>query len=254
MSLDADRRALAAVRFVDLATGAMIADPLTLESEGRWTQNRTGDWVLREHPALPGYDTSFATPTGLPDVGSIRVRVVVRDPARRWVPRAFRVPLPRLPHHGTHDLYARIEVPLGPGPAVPLRQSWGALRLHVRFAPGPETPEGVPIEGALVRVTTDAGELRAMTLTDARGEATAPVPRIPLYAPGDGTGPVLEPRIPHRLHVVVDRGATDPSTGRRAQVADPDELWFRRASLTRGGGTALLSVGREITRVVDIPA
>lgn len=250
--MSSERRVLAAVRFVDLATGDRVSDPLRLQSVGRWIQNRSGDWVLVDHPDFSDLATRFEQPGGLPAPGTVPLRVVVSDPRLRWVARAFRIGLPRLPKNPWHDLLEPVVVTLGPGPAVPLRSTWSALRVHVRIPAAPGR-DAVPLEGALVRVTTAAGDLRAQTLTDARGEATAPVARVPLFAAGEDSGPVLEPQVLHRLHVVVDPAVTDPETGRRASVADPDDLWSRRAALAHVGGTALLTVGRELARVVDVP-
>lgn len=249
---DLDRRVLAAVRFTDPATGRPIDSGLdvTPVGAGRWFANRSGLWVLRAEGLLDAHAHAFDAPPGAPAPESDDAAAVVIDRSSRYLPRRFTVRVPRV----GAALTTPIEVPLCPGPALPLQRAWGAVRLSIGWALAPGETLRQGIEGALVRLDAlELGGLRCVSLSDARGEALLVAPGIPAFLPGDDDGEVLRATVLHTVRVVVDRARTRVD-GSRTETADPDDLWQRRAalalvtppdvSLAQGGSHAL---------TVDVP-
>lgn len=231
----ADRRILAAVRFMDRASGAPITDRLTLSAEGcKWWQNRSGLWVMAAAPALSGHTRTFESAPGAPAAGSVVVPCTVSDPRLRWLPRSFRVAVPR----GAVDIIrAPLDIYLPPSPAAPVRTTWGAVRVSVR------SNAGQPIEGALIRVSRTGNE--QLGLTDSRGEALVPLPGIPLFTTGAGSSAALQSRSNHKLYVVVDPTVTDHITGLRSVPADPEGLWSGRSRCVSTSRSFTLAAGES---------
>mgnify|MGYP000489136104 CR=1 FL=1 len=61
--------------------------------------------------------------------------------------------------------------------------------------------------------------------------------------PGDGEDEVVSGTVRHRIRVIADLAATDLDTGRRATLADPQDLWDRRTSLAQSGRSRNLTAG-----------
>jgi len=249
----ATRRVLGAVRLLDWATGALVTAPLKVSAPGAtWTQNRSGTWVLSALDGLASHAHEFTAPPSTPAARSITVTSVVTDPRRAWQPRAFTFKVPRPVGSGPNDLFTPQDVFLPPSPTTPVRATWAAVRLSVKFATDASHPVAVPIEGALVRMVT-GGEVRCMSLTDERGEALVIGHSIPMFSAGDDET-IIAPAQPHDLTIVVDPAATDADTGRRTTVADPDDLWARRASLRRvAKNNQPLAPGDERSLPITIP-
>lgn len=246
MSMNAIR-ALAAVRFFDRASGSTVTAPLRIEMTGaRGVRNRSGLWVISAADGVPSDAPESIAPQ------SVLVSCAVFDDSGRYLPRAFSVAVPRAPH-GDPDLFAAVPIDLSPSPAMPLRRTWAGVRVQVRFAPSASEPEGTPIEGALVRLHTPALELRGQSLSARNGQALAIGAGIAPFTPADEDTFVITPATPHQLNVVVDLAATDARTGRRTQLADPDDLWSRRALLEHVQRPIALAAGEQQVQLFDIP-
>jgi hypothetical protein len=250
-----DRRVLAAVRFVDPVTGRPVTSGsgLTVRplGRGRWHPNRSGLWVLRAEGVLDDHARAFeAAPGGTP-AGSVQLTADVRDATGAWAPRRFVVSVPRV----GDDLLTPIDVLLCPSSALPLRASWAAVRVHVAWEADGDHPDPVGIEGALVRLeAAELGGARCVALTDARGEALVVGHGIPRLLPGTDADTVVRGTVEHQLRVVVERSATDFDTGRHDALADPDDLWDRRAVLaTEDPPPFDLAVGGRHAVTVLIP-
>jgi len=247
------RRALAAVRFMDYPTGRPVVAPMRVVAEGtRWVHSQSGAWVLLGAPGLEAHTTSFEAPPSTPPVGSVTVDVVATEPTGTYLPRAFSIALPRPVGNGPDDLSTPVEVYLPPSPGAFLRRTWAAVRVHVRLAPDADHPSGTPVEGALVRLEVPGEGVRCMSLTDPRGEALVIGHGIPRFSAGDDDD-IVASTLDHDVTTVVDPAVTDASTGRRASVADPDDLWARRNSLRLASTTLSLAPGDEHHLVFDIP-
>jgi hypothetical protein len=226
-----DRRALAAVRFLDPITRRPVPDGLEVRvptGSASFYPNASGMWVLRARGVLPTHAHAFEAPPGAPAEGSVTVSAEVHDTRGRYLPRAFQLAVPRV----GEALFTPVDVELAPSPSLPLRQTWAAVRVSVRFGTDGDHPEVVPIEGAYVRLSAaELGGLRCGSLTDARGEALVVGHGIPRFLPGEDEETVIRATVAHELRVVVDEAATDLGTGRRSALADPDDLWERRDEL-----------------------
>jgi hypothetical protein len=234
----ADRRVLAAIRLVDDAVASRPDERCVVSGPGTWVENRSGDWVLVDHPALPTFERAFVTPDGA--VASLPVVAEARPLGRRYLARRFRFSVPRT----GPAMYEPVVVSMPPSPAHALRPTWTAVRAVVRWAAQGAQP-AVPLEGVLVRLSV-GGALRTQTLTDARGEALA------ISAGLLATG--LDPAVPHKLTHVLDPAATEAATGRRTSLADPDDLWERRASLMlKTTSSRPLKPGEETVFSVEFP-
>ncbi|MCB9742421.1 MAG: hypothetical protein H6740_07475 [Alphaproteobacteria bacterium] len=247
-----DRRALAAVRFRDQATGSFVSAGLVVQGgEGRWVQNRSGVWVLTRAPGLEHHRFEFDAPPDSPPERSVSVSAVVVDARGRYLPRTFTLGVPRIPGDSGDDLFDAVVVDLPPSPALPLRPAWACARVTVRTEPTPTWPQGMPIEGALVRLyRRDHGEV-CRGLTDHHGEALVISTGLPLFAAGESA--VFDARVHHSARAVVDLSAYDMETGRRAAPADPDALWAARASLPDRSRGFDLSPGEMVSRDIEIP-
>jgi len=252
MSLDVlDRRVLAAVRFTDPATGASVPDGLRVESSATFRENRSGYWVLWPQGVLDDHRFAFSEAPGSPAEGSITVQGTVHDALRRFAPRAFSIDVPRV----GDDLHTPVDVMLPSGPGRPVRQTWAAVWVSVHWDTDPDHPEPVPIQGALVRLSSDdLGGLRGIGLTNVRGQALVVGAAIPRNAPsGMDSGSVLRPATNHDLNVVVETGQTHARTGRRLSVPDPDDLWDRRGALTTFSSVVALNAGDSEALSFTVP-
>ncbi|MFL5493836.1 MAG: hypothetical protein ACJ8DC_05545 [Gemmatimonadales bacterium] len=198
-----DRRVLAALRFVDGVTGAMLQRPLVLEAPGtRWIRNASGHWVLAEAPGLESHPGAFIAPPATPALGSVALTIGVRDPAGSYLARRVTIALPRNPDPGAADqpasLFRPIAVPLYLAPAASLASGWAVLRLTVTGA----TPAS-RLGGALLRVALASdGTVLARGLSDDRGEALVAVPGIPVTTWSEAPGAVIVNQIEARVAVI----------------------------------------------------
>lgn len=229
MSESVDRRYLAAVRFVDAASGSTIQTGLSVASEkARFFRNRSGLYVVSGADGLDHHAVEFEQPPPSPDPQSIEIQASVVDGTDAYLARSFRLELPRSgAAPGNDSLFQPIDVPLYPSPRAQGESNWAAVRATLRSALGSHPR----LSGALARVVreSDGGVLGTgmSELTfDARrperarvttGELLVFVPGIPVTLWGEEPDePVLSHEIGVRLEVVFD-----PDAG---IVPDPDLL------------------------------
>jgi hypothetical protein len=181
-----DRRALAAIRFVDAVTGAPADGRVTLAAAGlSIVRKRSGDIVVLAAPGLEEHRVSFTAPPATPALGSVSTAIDARPTSPAYAARRFALQLPRDPdpaHRGNPDsLFNAARVELLPSPAYPPSGQAAALRVCVRRADDERR-----IASALVRLRPSAGLSSTRALTDAAGEALLVVRGVPMASPGPG--------------------------------------------------------------------
>jgi hypothetical protein len=226
MSELADRRYLGALRFVDVASGAAVRAPLEVVSEqARFFANRSNLYVIAAADGLTAHLDAFEAPPASPPPGAFEIEGLVADPAELFLPRRFRVSLPRVPSSGDPaSLYAPIDVALYPSSRGRAEGNWAEVRASLR------TEDDARASGAFARVVRESdgatlGRGMSEPSFDRRrperprstaGELLVFVPGIPVTLWGDPGEPVLVHEVAVRLEV-----AFDPDAG---AIPDPDVL------------------------------
>lgn len=210
-----ESRAIAALRFVDAATRVPIATPLDVEvARSTLRRNGSGLYVITSAAALPGHETSFEAPPDQPPVGSVALRVLVRDPSARYLARSASIALPRDPdpsHAAQADsLFRAIDIALCAASAAPVGANWSVLRVSVAAA-------NDAIGGALLRVIAN-GTVLARGMSDWRGEALVVVPGVPVTTWSDDPAVVVVDTLAAQLEVTVE-----PASLQRVPLADVRE-------------------------------
>jgi hypothetical protein len=244
MAVVADR-VLAAVRFVDQATGATVPTALVVRSQAALgVQNRSGLWVVRAAESVPADPEQIAP-------GSITVEAEVSAAGSPYLARAFSLNLPRA-LAGADSVFEAEDVVLPPSPVTPLRSTWAAVYFSVAFAADASHPQVTPLEGALVRLRHGT-ELTCMSLTNDLGEAVVIAPRVPMFSAAADDSTIIDISVTHDVDVVVDVAQVDAATGRRRRLADPDDIWLRRAQLVQRSVQVALAPGQQVSRGVLLP-
>ncbi|WP_157269837.1 hypothetical protein [Azohydromonas aeria] len=230
-----ERRVFGAIEFLDDVTGARVLAPLSVAGPGlRIVPNHGGLYVLR---AWAGHDDYTRAFDGAPaDPPRSEVALSVHDPARRYLPRAFSLALPRrLPTPGqpvpdADNALRPVPVRLAPAPALPLRGSWAVLRLQV-VADGSTPPLG--LANVLVEATPAVAGLAVQrTLTDTRGEALVAIAGVPPLLPDPGPSGLTR-EFGLALRLVLDRAVVRTSAeaaDSNLPLADPDLIARRLAA------------------------
>lgn len=238
-------RVLGAVRFVDQTTGATVPNSISVRSQSALgVQNRSGLWLIRAAEGVP---------TDPEQVGasSVVINAEVWVAGAPYLARAFTVAVPR-PLAGADSVFEPLDVVLPPSPTTPLRSTWAALYFNVGLATDVAHPEVIPLEGALVRLR-NGPQVVCMSLTNVLGEALAIAPSVPMFSAGADDSTIMDASVVHDVDVVVDLGASDGATGRRLLLADPDDMWSRRAQLVQQSFQVALAPGQQVSRSVLIP-
>ena len=222
------RRVWAALRFVDAMSARTIDSPLRVDLPGaRLLRNRAALFVVvgRDTPpaSLAAFDIYESAFDPIPAAAAVTLNGRVVDPTGRYLPRRFRLELPRaatpapaaLPG-SIAALFEATTITLDPAPATPLLPTWAALRLSV-------TRAGRPAANAAIRVRRPAGTVLGRGMTDARGEALVAVVGVAQVTPG-ADELVVEREI--ATEIVVSFDAAAPAGG----LVDPDLLAERAAS------------------------
>jgi hypothetical protein len=237
-----DRRALAALRFVDAVSGVPVEGRIALAAAGvSVVRKRSGDIVVLAAPGLEEHRSSFLAPPATPAIGTVPVAIDARPLSPAYAARRFALRLPRDPDPDNRDdpdsLFNAAIVELLPSPAYQASGQAAALRVTVR-----RTDDQRRVGGALVRLRPAGGLLPARAMTDATGEALLVVRGVPLASPGPGATTVAD--IAAEVDVLVDPAlasfvADDALDAARAAALaqsagfiDPDDLE------TRLGGAA----------------
>jgi hypothetical protein len=251
-----DRRALAALMFVD-AAGRSVTTPVMINSPGvRILKKRPGQVVVMNAPGLSVYADSFLAPPATPAVGSVAVPLDLHPADPSFGPRRFVLALPRDPDpaHANNpaSLFQPVEVPLLPGPSAIATGLLSAMRVSVT-----RSTDGFAVEGALVRLRPEGGRPQARALTDPAGDALLLVPGVPMSSPGSG-GTVL-PDIAADLDVVIDPNlvrfnaaaaladARAAAAARLSNLIDPDDVESRLAGSATTPVTVRIAAGQTRT-------
>lgn len=211
-------RALAALRFVDAASGLTVETPLRIVAPlgARVLRNRSGMYVLHAHRPLAAHSDAFLEPPPAPTIGSVSLRIEAHDASGLYLARAVTIQLPRnaQPANAATDgsLFRAIPVELYRAPSAPVGSNWAALRVSLR-----EGASGDALGGALLRVAS-GGRTLARGQSDWRGEALVPVVGIPVSTWSDGEDTVLVSEIDATLEVFFDAA----SGGTRTPAAQLD--------------------------------
>ncbi|XXY17243.1 hypothetical protein WME88_54325 [Sorangium sp. So ce216] len=227
----AERRYLGAVRFVEATTRTPIRGPLLVSAENaRFFVNRRGLHVIETADGLAAHGDSFEGAPPSPALRSMHVSGVVRDASLRYLPRRFRLELPRDPdpaHAGSPDsLFQPVEIPLYPAPGAATEPGWTLLRATLL-----RQDDRSRLPGAFLRIrrASDDVELAAGISDVGRdpvdpsrprrtaGEALVPVAGLPITHWNHDPGPVLV----NRVDVVVEVTHAPPAGD---GIPDPDAL------------------------------
>ncbi len=141
MSLDCiDRRVLGAVRCLDATTGSSLSNPVLLKAKGiNFGRNRSGYYVILGapgYPSLQAHTRVFQQPPATPALGSVTVELQVSDPSGQYLPRRYKLPLPRdpLPQNAdrSNSLFQPADILLYPTPIAHTAPGWAVIRATVR--------------------------------------------------------------------------------------------------------------------------
>jgi hypothetical protein len=250
-----DSRVLAAVRFVDVTTGAPLLGNLNVSADGvAGVRNRSGLFVITHVDGFEDYEASFTAPPPpppppSPPLGFVTVSLTASDPLGRYLPRVAHIALPRDPDPAgaaaPASLFQPIEVALYPSPTAASDPGWALVRASVRRK-GNGATDGLP--GAFLRVVSaaDATNVLARGFADGRGEAFVPIAGLPAVVWGaTADSPVLA----RQLDAVID-AYFDPAAG--AGPSDPEGMEASRATLPTASAAISLSSGREISVLLEI--
>jgi hypothetical protein len=247
-----ERRALAALVFVD-ALGARIVTPVAVVSPGvRLLAKRPGELVVMAAPGLATHDV-FAAPPAVPAIGSVAVSLDIRPAARGLGARRFALRLPRNPAPAdplpADSLFRPVEIPLLPAPGATPTGLAAALSVTLR-----RDFDGRRIEGALIRLTPDGGRPVARALTNAAGEALLLVPAVPVSVPGPAA--TVLPDLGATLDAIVDPAlarfhaeealdaAREAAARRLSGFVDPDDVEARLAGAATPATVLRIAAGR----------
>lgn len=134
------KRALGALAFVDVTTGRLITDGLSVRAvthELRMSTNRSGLFVIRhlDDALWRAYMGQFehvfdgTLPSANTSLPNVRFEVI--DTRRRYVPRAVEVTLPRLKNDGSSETEA-LEVSMYPTPQGVMATNWSPVRAYIQ--------------------------------------------------------------------------------------------------------------------------
>ena len=202
-----DTRALAAVRFVDAATGFTVGTGLRLTTSpaADLMRNRSGLYIVRRHASLAAHTEAFLAPPATPAPGGVPLVFQVDDPAGIYLPRTVRLDLPRdaAPENADAEdsLFQPFEVELYRSPASPLGANWAALRISLT-----ERASGDALGGALIRVVAN-GDVLARSTSDWRGEALVAVVGVPITTWSEDEDAVIATEIAATVEVFFDASA-----------------------------------------------
>ena len=255
----ADRRALAALVFVD-ALGARVVSPVSVAAPGvKLLRKRPGDMVVMGVPDLASHDVFTAPPDDTP-VGSLAVQLDIRPAARGLGARRYALRLPRNPLIAdplpADSLFRPVEIVLLPSPGATPTGLVAALSVTLRRA-----DDARRIEGALIRLTPEGGRPVSRAMTDASGEALLFVPGVPVSMPGPAA--TVLPDLAATLDAIVDPdlarfhrdaeldAARDAAARRVSGFVDPDDIETRLADEATPALALRIAAGRTRTARLD---
>src|SRR5271157_5611555 len=181
-----ERRILGAFRMVSAMTATSIDGDFALDTgELDVLRNRSGIYVVRDAPGMHEL-TLKSEALGVTIPAQQQFELTVRDDSRVYLPRRFKLNLPRkiAPASDPDSVMNAVPVQLYPTAAAPTTQSWALLRVSVIKAGGAAN-NGLPWSLVEVRQKSD-GTLLKTGITDARGEALVAVLGLPARAANGG--------------------------------------------------------------------
>jgi len=259
-----DSRVLAAVRFVDAATGFAVGAGLNLTAPAaaQLTRNRSGLYIVRRHVPLAAHSDAFLAPPAAPAIGSVPFVFEVDDPVGVYLRRTVRLDLPRdaAPENADADtsLFRPVEVELYRSPAAALGANWAALRISLT-----ERASGDALAGALIRVVAN-GDVLARGTSDWRGEALVAVVGVPITTWAEDEAAVVVTEIDATLQVFFDASAgsvrlpAEQLAARRqpARLPAPDPQAIENNPAARVGAAPVsIAAGRPLALALalDLP-
>ena len=259
-----ERRVLGALRCVDATTGAPLDQTLRLEAPAgaRILRNRSGLLVIHWWPALAQHAAAFASPPADVPLGSLTLMLTVSDPLGHYLPRLVRVALPRDADPTNAELpgslFRPLTVPMYPSTTARVGANWACVSVSVF-----ELGSGDALGGVLLRVVA-AGALRALGLSDWRGEALVPVAGIPVTTWSSEPGDVVVTQMPAEVQAVVDPASVTRTpqsvlqagrTPSALPLVDPAAIETARAGLPQASVLVSLAAGRplHVSLGVDLP-
>jgi hypothetical protein len=259
-----DARALAAVRFVDPATGFAVATPLRLTAPptADLMRNRSGLYIVRGFAPLAAHTEAFPAPPATPAIGSVPLVFEVDDPAGVYLRRRVRLDLPRdaAPENtdAENSVFRPVDVELYRSPAAPLGANWAALRMSLT-----ERASGDALAGALVRVVSN-GSVLARGLSDDRGEAVVAVVGVPITTWSEDEAAVIVTEISATVEIFFDASAGSmrvpaaqpPAHRQSARGPAPDPQAIERNPAARVSTVAVsIAAGRPLALALalDLP-
>jgi hypothetical protein len=240
-------RVLAALRFQDAATSAMIVSPLSVSAPGtRFVRNRRGFYVITRCQALPRYDEADPDAPDTPLPGSVRLPVTIVDHSRRYLARTVVVPLPRGADPGLAEepdsVFRPLSVALFPSPLAQLEPGLALIRVSVRAS---GSDRGLAHAFIRVHRAGDDGALLGAGLCDARGEGLVAIAGIPsVNFSSDPQHPVLADSVAAAVQVFFD--------SRAGETPNPTEIEERRATLPNASVAVSLAPSREVFARVEV--
>lgn len=260
----AERRVLGALRCVDATTGAPLDRPLRVQAPvgARIQHNRSGLLVIHEWEPLALHVAAFAVPPDSMALNTLSLMLTVSDPLGHYLPRLVRVNLPRDPDPANAgqpgSLFRPLTVPMYPSATGRVGSNWACIGVSV-FEQG----SGDALGGVLLRVVV-AGAVRALGLSDWRGEALVPVAGVPVTTWSTEPGDVIVTQIPAELQAVADPASVTRTPQAAVQrglvpsdlpLVDPAAIETARAGLPQASAVVSLAAGRPLHRSlgIDLP-
>jgi len=184
MSDSVDNRVLAALRCVDRATGYILTRSLEVSSNNaKFIRNRSNLYVIQSTTNLEHHIDKFSEAPDIPEVESIEVKVNIADPLNKYLPRSFKIKLPRDSDikKSTDDssIYSPVNVKLYSAPNQDLMTNWSTVRVSVTRTLNDGKIQ--PVLGALVRIIRVSDEVTLSSgISDERGESLIIISGVPI--------------------------------------------------------------------------
>ena len=244
-----ERRILGAFRMVSAVTATSIESDFAVDAGALdvW-RNRSGIYVVRDAPGMHAL-----TLQSEPDMASIpaqqQFELKVSDRSQRYLPRRFKLTLPRkiAPPSDPESVMKAVPVALYPGGAAPVALTWAMLRVSV-VKSGAAQRVGLPWSIVQVKQKSDGNVLKT-GMSDARGEALIAVVGLPVRAAGGNGGALMTSDVDVEVTAFFDpENLNQPADF----VPDPDELLAKLATLKSNTQGLKIASGRTSTVTMAI--
>jgi hypothetical protein len=243
-----ERRILGAFRMVSALTTTSIESDFVVDAGllDVW-RNRSGFYVVRDAPGMHAF-----TLQSEPDMANIpapkQFELRVSDRSHRYLPRRFKLTLPRkiAPLTDPESVMNAVPVALYPGATVSVGLTWATLRVSVVKSGNPQF--GLPWSMVQVKQKSDGTVLKT-GMCDARGEGLIAVMGLPVRAASGNGGALLASDVDVEVLAFFDPDNLDP---RADFVPDPDELLAKLTALKSSTQGLKIASGRTSTVTIAI--